>query len=147
MFCLVYKSIADPIFEPVQIQEMLEKARVFNETQGITGCLLHYDGVFIQYLEGNQLKVLTLFDKINKDPRHKDLILLSHGYIEKREFKKWEMAFENFMGENDQLQFLRLLVGSYIQDADNAMDPNPTSKFFWRTAKRLLGTKHSERYR
>ncbi len=56
---------------------MLEKARENNSRDNITGCLLYYEGEFIQYLEGNQVKVLTLFDKINADKRHKDVTLLS----------------------------------------------------------------------
>ncbi|MGB5817981.1 MAG: BLUF domain-containing protein [Saonia sp.] len=147
MFCLVYRSIANPIFGQIQIEEMLEKARDFNDSNGITGCLLYYDGEFIQYIEGNQVKVLALFDKIKEDERHSQVKVLSHGHIDAREFKGWDMAFENFMGENDHLQFLRLLISSFMENSNNSMEPNPASMFFWKTAKRLLGGKPSPRYK
>ncbi|MEL6917454.1 MAG: BLUF domain-containing protein [Bacteroidota bacterium] len=146
MFCLVYRSIASPIFGQVQMQEMLEKAREFNDRNGISGCLLYYDGEFIQYLEGNQVKVLKLFDKIRHDRRHSDISVLSHSQIQSREFDKWNMAFENFLGENDQLQFLKLLVSSYIKNPKKMIGPNPTSILFWKTAKRLLNSNPSQRY-
>ncbi len=147
MFCLVYTSTAKPDFDRTQVQMMLEKARVFNNSNGITGCLLYYKGEFLQYLEGNQVKVLALFDKIQKDQRHCDVELISHGNINAREFKKWDMAYEDFYGDNDTLQFLKLLVSSYLEPSEKALDPNPTSKYFWRTARRLLSNKTTSRLR
>ena len=141
MFCLVYKSIASEAFGKAQIQDMLEKARAFNRSNNITGCLLYYKGEFLQYLEGNQVKVLALFDRIQRDDRHHDIELISHGQIEHREFKKWDMAYEDFYGDNDTLQFLKLLVSSFLEPAEKTLDPNPTSKYFWKTAKRLLSAK------
>ena len=59
MFCLIYRSAANPSFKQGDIQKMLKKARLYNEKQGITGCLLYYKGEFIQYLEGNQSRQKT----------------------------------------------------------------------------------------
>ncbi|MGS0524630.1 BLUF domain-containing protein [Zobellia nedashkovskayae] len=42
MFCLVYTSIANTDFSIKEIQEMLGKAREFNNQNGITGCLLFF---------------------------------------------------------------------------------------------------------
>ncbi len=138
MFCLVYKSVASTSFGKPQIVEMLEKARVSNERNNITGCLLYYKSEFVQYLEGKQVAVLELFDKIKEDKRHHDVQLISHNHIKSREFNRWKMAYEDFLGDNDELQFLKLLVSSYFESSENAMKPNPTSVYFWRTAKRLL---------
>ncbi len=148
MFCLVYSSIAQPTVDNGVIRDILDTSRKFNSKKKITGCLLFYRGEFIQYLEGKQLAVLELFDRIKDDPRHKKVKLLSHGEIEEREFSGWNMAYEDFMGENDHLQFLKLLVDSYVEDPKKSMDPNPTSKYFWRTARRLLISQSStKRYK
>lgn len=141
MFCLVYRSKANPVFGYLQIQEMLEKAREYNRKNKITGCLLLYNGQFIQYLEGNQIKVLALFDKIQNDIRHKEVTLLSHDTIEEREFEKWQMAFEYLKNENSQLQYLKLLVGTFFENSESSLAPNPTSRKFWRATKLLLETK------
>ncbi|GMN06406.1 hypothetical protein MTsPCn5_17950 [Croceitalea sp. MTPC5] len=147
MFCLVYKSVASPAFDKAAICEMLEKAKKSNKKKNITGCLIYYQGEFLQYLEGRQVSVLGLYDKIKLDDRHHDVELISHSHVEEREFENWDMAYEDFFGDNDQLQFLRLLVSSYLESPQKAMDPNPTSGHFWRTAKRLLRANTSEPYR
>ena len=118
MFCLVYSSTASPAFGKSQIHDMLEKARAHNRKENITGCLLYYKGEFLQYLEGNQIKVLQLFDIIKSDARHDSIELISHGHVETRQFEKWEMAYEDFLGDNDTLQFLKLLVSSYFDDSE-----------------------------
>lgn len=143
MFCLVYRSIAQPIVDAGAIRAILETARDFNKKNQITGCLLYYQGEFIQYLEGKQVVVLELFDRIKADNRHRKVSLLSHGEIEDREFSDWSMAYEDFLGDNDHLQFLKLLVDSYVENPKKSMDPNPTSKYFWRTARRLLAQQNS----
>ncbi|NAY92185.1 hypothetical protein GTQ34_09660 [Muricauda sp. JGD-17] len=145
MFCLVYKSQSNPLFGYDQIKEMLEKAREFNKENAITGCLLYYERTFLQYLEGNQIDVLKLFDRINADDRHSDVRILCHSHIDERKFKSWDMAYEDLMGENDHLQFLKLLVSSYTAEPIGAIEPNPSSMHFWNAAKRLLEGKESHR--
>lgn len=138
MFCLVYKSKAITNFSLTQIEEFLEKARLFNSANNISGCLLYYEGEFVQYLEGNQIKILELFDRITVDNRHTNVKLLSHGQIDKREFNDWSMAFRNVHGENDHLQYIELLVDSFLEKDAPIHGPNPTSKEFWKTTKDLL---------
>ncbi|MFT6928858.1 MAG: hypothetical protein ACJAQ7_000325 [Sediminicola sp.] len=116
----------------------MEKARLYNSANNISGCLLYYEGEFIQYLEGNQVKVLHLFDKISLDKRHTKVELLSHGLIENREFKNWSMAFKNVQGQNDQLHYIELLVDSFSKNESTIDGPNPSSQKFWKTTKDLL---------
>lgn len=137
MFALVYRSRAITGFGRVQIQEMLQKARSYNSEQGITGCLLFHEGEFLQYLEGNQIRVLRLFDKIKSDPRHTDMELISHGERPQRWFKDWEMAFEDFYGDNDQISYLKLLVEDHLGELEvSAGDPAVHS--FWENVSRML---------
>ena len=145
MFCLVYKSQSNPLLGYDQINEMLEKARKFNKQNKITGCLLYYESTFLQYLEGNQIDVLKLFDRIKFDNRHSEVNILSHSHIGERKFKSWDMAYEDFMGENDHLQFLKMLVSSYREQPIGPINPDPSSMYFWNTAKRLLEGNESQR--
>ena len=138
MFSLVYRSVAKPDFNLVRIEEMLAKAKENNHRLGITGCLLFHDGEFIQYLEGNQYKVLTLFDKIKADPRHRDVELLSYGEREDRAFATWDMAFENFYGENLQFAHLRMVVGEYLNHKTVRAEDNPSNSVFWESVGQLL---------
>lgn len=139
MFCLVYRSTAQLAFKTVDVKEMLEKARISNSRDNITGCLLYYEGEFIQYLEGNQIKVLNLFDKIKADKRHKDISILAHGITDSREFKDWEMAYADYFGDNDQINYFRLLLDSYEEMEDSSIHPNPSFNAFWIAVRENLG--------
>ncbi len=140
MFCLVYRSVANPSFREDQIQEMLKKARQKNDRLGITGCLLYFNGQFIQYLEGNQIRVLELFDEIKKDKRHYDVELLSYGERDSREFKNWDMAYEDLYGENDQIAYLKLQVNSYLEEPYMSLAHHPSSLPFWQSVSQLINT-------
>lgn len=144
MYCLVYQSIAAPELGHKEIEQILYKARVFNHNQGITGCLLYYAGSFLQYLEGNQVKVLSLFDHIRLDKRHSNVTLLTHGQIEEREFQDWDMAYENFFGDNALVSYLKLVVGNFLEDQVKSYSPNPSSRKFWDYVGQLLRSKESK---
>lgn len=139
MFCLVYRSAAETTFKQVDIKEMLEKARLSNARNNITGCLLYYEEEFIQYLEGNQIKVLNLFDKIKADKRHNGVTILAYGVTDSREFKDWEMAYEDFFGDNDQINYFRLLLESYNERKDSFIHPNSSFNAFWVAVRENLG--------
>ena len=138
MFSLVYRSVAKPGFTLDQIQEMLVKAKDYNHRQGITGCLLYHKGEFIQYLEGNQYKVLTLFDKIKADSRHKNVELLSFEERDQRTFDNWDMAYENFFGENDQINYLKLMVDEFLNNGGEEQSKDPAKTVFWETVGSVL---------
>ena len=144
MFNLVYKSKTNPVFGPGQIQDMLEKARKYNSKHRITGCLLLYKGEFLQYLEGQENHVLRLFEKIQKDERHFDVIQLSQSFIYQREFPDWPMAFEDFLGTNRQLEHLKILSSAFIALHEQDMNPRQSTKSFWVTARKLLKSKNNQ---
>ena len=63
-----------------------------NNARGITG-LLYADGVrFLQALEGPEDKVLAAFTRIEQDPRHRAVVVLSRRTVSEREFGPWQMA-------------------------------------------------------
>jgi hypothetical protein len=125
---------------------MLEYARDFNSSNNTTGCLLYYNGAFLHYLEGDRDKVLNLFERIKKDDRHSQVILLSTCDRDSREFESWSMAYENFIEVNHQLKYLKLVVSLYTEKQDMTIDSNPTSKIFWATVKKLLNSQSLKRF-
>lgn len=146
MFCLIYRSVAKSSFHQGDILKMLEKARVNNKELGITGCLLYYNGEFIQFLEGNQIKVLELFDKIKQDKRHKEIELIAYDERDSREFEQWEMAYEDLLGDNDQITYLKLVVSSYFDDPGESSNLHPASIPFWHTVSKLLKSNSEPNY-
>ncbi len=147
MFCIIYRSTANPDIGQAEIQSLLEKAKTFNRANDITGCLLYYKHEFVQYIEGNQLLVTELFEKIKKDGRHAKIELLSNGHTYTREFENWSMAYENFIGPNQRLQYLKLLVSSYFEDTGNYRHLNPSTKKFWVVVRTLLATQAVEKFK
>jgi hypothetical protein len=66
-----------------------------NSVNQVTGMLLYKSGNFMQVLEGPEESVLSTFEKIQSDSRHKEIIVISQEEIEERQFADWKMAFVN----------------------------------------------------
>lgn len=95
---LAYVSSAVRPFSREALVALLEASRQRNATVGITGLLLYHDGNFMQALEGPRAAVRTLFDRIERDPRHRGtLVLLDQGRTE-RYFPEWAMGFRDLSG-------------------------------------------------
>ena len=91
---LLYASRAvDP--KPEVIEDILAQSRQFNPATGITGILCYGGGIFLQALEGGRTAVSDLYGHIQKDPRHKDVVLLHYEEIAERRFGGWTMGQVN----------------------------------------------------
>lgn len=77
-----------------EMQQLLINCRKNNEAASVTGLLIHYQGSFVQFLEGPEKEIEPLFQKITKDSRHYDVTELDAGFIENRQFPEWTMAFK-----------------------------------------------------
>lgn len=75
---------------------ILAKSRVNNRKNGLVGVLYFGDGAFFQCLEGTEEAINTLFAKLEKDPRHKDIKLISRKYISSLSFPNWAMKYALF---------------------------------------------------
>ena len=93
-FFLVYASIANEDFSPEQLLELLAVSRRNNERSGITGMLLYKERRFLQVLEGEEAAVRATYARIERDPRHRDVVLLITDEEQEREFAEWSMAFQ-----------------------------------------------------
>ncbi|TPG46567.1 BLUF domain-containing protein [Sphingomonas glacialis] len=76
-----------------EIEAILHTARESNRQRGITGALLYSSGCFAQVLEGPLSEVESTFERIQLDPRHRDVALIQHQPIPSRSFADWSMAF------------------------------------------------------
>lgn len=78
--------------EPAELETILEISRRNNVRDGLTGMLCHYDGSFLQFLEGEAAAVTAAFERIRRDGRHTGLIEVDRRRIEERAFPDWSMA-------------------------------------------------------
>ncbi|NBX15008.1 MAG: BLUF domain-containing protein [Betaproteobacteria bacterium] len=74
------------------IEAILGQSRQFNPSTGITGILCYGGGIFLQAIEGGRAAVSDLYAHIQKDPRHKDVVLLLYEEISERRFGGWTMG-------------------------------------------------------
>jgi len=95
LFQLVYASTATHPFTMEELRELLKDSHHRNAKVGITGLLLYKDGNFMQVLEGDEVAVRRLFQKISVDPRHRGVITMLQGNIKERQFPNSSMAFRD----------------------------------------------------
>lgn len=92
---LVYISSAVRLMKDNELAQILQAARRHNPANGITGVLLYRDGNFIQVLEGEPAQVEATFARIERDPRHRQVLVLSRETQVARVFEHWTMGFRN----------------------------------------------------
>ncbi len=80
---------------PEAIESILQQSRHHNPCIGITGVLCYGGGIFLQAIEGGRMAVSDLYGHIQRDVRHKDVVLLKYEEISERRFAGWTMGEVN----------------------------------------------------
>jgi hypothetical protein len=96
---IVYISRAS--FQPVAAEDgvdatiarILSVSRRNNQRNGVVGMLHYGDGCFFQCLEGERGKITSLYRRLRRDERHKDLKILVQEPIRRLSFPDWSMKF------------------------------------------------------
>lgn len=115
MYYLVYVSYAIKPFTEKGLQKLLVHCRNNNKVNGITGILLYIEGKFVQILEGEKEKIITLFEKIQKDRRHHKVSRILEGPMGERNFPNFLMGsrtiddetFTKLSGFKDVTEFFK----------------------------------------
>jgi Sensors of blue-light using FAD len=89
--------------KPESIETILAQSRQFNPASGITGILCYGGGIFLQAIEGGRNAVSDLYGHIQKDVRHKDVVLLHYEEITERRFGGWTMGQVNMEKINSSI--------------------------------------------
>lgn len=85
------------------IENILSQSRHYNPTCGITGILCYGGGIFLQAIEGGRMAVSELYSHIQRDERHKDVVLLHYEEIAERRFGGWTMGQVNMSKINTNI--------------------------------------------
>ena len=96
---LIYASRAVDTGAEV-LDAILVQSRQCNPASGITGILCYGGGVFLQAIEGGRMAVSQLYGHIQKDVRHRDVVLLDYEEISERRFGSWTMGQVNLLKLN-----------------------------------------------
>jgi hypothetical protein len=82
------------------LMDILHTAQSINRKRGITGMLLHANGSVLQVLEGEEAEVNDTFASIERDPRHRDVFMLSRQGIAERQFGAWTMGLRELTADD-----------------------------------------------
>jgi hypothetical protein len=95
LFRVIYisRSLIPPSAVEAEIGRILEASRRRNAARGVTGALLFSKGAFAQVLEGPLASVEEVFETIQSDPRHREVVVLEAGSVPERAFPEWHMAY------------------------------------------------------
>ena len=90
---IVYASRTTRSLLSVELDSILQDARQFNASHGITGVLFHARGNFFQLLEGNPGDLDSVMQRIQSAKCHTDINILLDAPGLERHFSDWHMAF------------------------------------------------------
>ena len=143
MYELIYRSTSKRDITKVDISEILNVARDFNSQNEISGCLLFHNNEFIQILEGDKIKVETLYEKIKKDETHFNVLLITKGEKTDRIFKNWSMAYHELKNEDVENISKDLFIKNFILMSEITEKPTNAIRLFWYMSKLLLENNNS----
>ena len=133
---IIYTSTS--LCQAEDIPQILERSRTRNAVSGVTGALFLHEGKFLQYLEGEEEAIGTVYERILKDHRHADCKQIDGRLISVRIFSDWSMTWlPHTFGAG-------LLIDALVPhkrhvDALCALDATSAGAFFYALSK------HSQR--
>lgn len=95
LFRVVYvsRNRLPPGTSEAEVTDILAGSRRRNAARGVTGALLFCEDCFAQVLEGPLEQVTELFEAIQCDPRHDEVVVLEAVPVSERGFAAWSMAY------------------------------------------------------
>jgi hypothetical protein len=110
MIELMYCSRVSPSLELPDVYTILKQSQGRNAAAHITGILLFNTRYFLQVIEGEESQVHSLYQRIEADPRHHQVQLISRQPVTQRRWSQWSMALIT-PGINNQV-LMRRYCGS-----------------------------------
>lgn len=92
-YAISYVSTAERSLSETEIRQILNDSEVNNNKQNITGLLLYSEGNFFQIIEGDQKQIVELYETIEGDSRHFNVIKLFGKEINKESFDGYKSDF------------------------------------------------------
>lgn len=123
LYEVLYLSTLAPDAPITAVSDIVGRARPANLIRGVTGILV-FDGLrFCHAVEGQQLDVFTLMEKIREDGRHSDIRVLHHGGLEQRRFARFQLGY-TAADQPDSLLRMAYLAGPAAMQAFLALVPS-----------------------
>src|SRR4030095_2666502 len=104
---LAWSSVPSSLFSAARLNEIIAPARRSNERNHISGMLLFSGAQFVSVLEGHERDLAILWLKLERDPRHSELIRIGEERCGERWFPEWLMAYTDHARVGPQIDRLR----------------------------------------
>ena len=111
---VTYTSLARTDLETSELDEIQKAALERNGDEGITSLLVYNGTHFLQVVEGGEVAVEKLLDRLRSDLRHKGFEIRERRKVDARSFPEWPM------------ELLRVSPG-YFQARDAIADRLPST--------------------
>lgn len=108
---IVYVSSGAREYSIAELEEIAEIGARNNGRTGVTGILLHYNGNFMQLIEGETDAVEETFKRISADSRHTGILKLQDDPIDKRRFPDSRMGLRS-IAEDEMTRYPDLFENS-----------------------------------
>ncbi|MGM0551957.1 MAG: BLUF domain-containing protein [Bacteroidota bacterium] len=115
---IVYVSFSSKPLSNQELNELLTTIRKKNSANEITGLLLYNNSTFIQVIEGAEETLHRVFEKIRKDVRHTNVVILMEEPIQQRTFPGWYMGFQQI--EENQTRDIKGF-SDFMNDSDSSL--------------------------
>ena len=139
MYSLTYTSTASSDLTEDDLKALLNKAKFNNSRKDISGCLIYYNKMFVQILEGEKQIVEDLFSKIKLDPRHKDINVSRLHFTGEKIFSRWSMGYIDHNAMDDKL-IKELFKSNLITYSKILNRTSQVSEIFWTKVKDVLSS-------
>jgi hypothetical protein len=90
---IVYTSSAADGFPECELSELRKQWRSSNEKRDIGSVLVHFDGSFLQLLEGERSMVEAVYKLIREDCRHTQITHVGREIVRDRSFDGLSLAY------------------------------------------------------
>lgn len=111
-YAISYVSSVNPNLKEEDIQKVLKYTRNWNNDHDITGILLFSDGNFFQVLEGEKDILKSLLERIIKDERHYNVMVIFEKEVSETNFDDYQSDFisldSRFQAKNIELYFSQI---------------------------------------
>ncbi|AHM04515.1 hypothetical protein roselon_02170 [Roseibacterium elongatum DSM 19469] len=121
IFRLAYSSRAAAGLQRREVVTLAAQSETKNRRNGVSGVLISSKDTFLQWLEGPADDVCALMARITADPRHRDISVLSAGWMPTRRFPGWPMRLAEPPVQDDSLPGAVLGPRGGALDVDQAM--------------------------
>ena len=141
MFSLLYRSTVSTSLKDTDILKLFEFSKVNNDKKGITGCILHHNDTFVQFIEGTESKVRELYDKIKNDARHTHFFVLHLEENVTTLFADFNFIFHPKGSTTEEIRRKRMLFDTIFHESGIIGAPGAAKLILWSEVHQLLQEK------